>query len=114
MIERIGKKLTEVITPIVPLNLSEAETEEYPYASYSYVPEPKRTKDGIVGYRASAEVTIVSNDFDEAHGIKNDIVDAIESRMRTDGIYATVEEWEPECVEGLWHIDITVLINQNK
>lgn len=114
MIERIGKKLTEVIAPIVPLNLSEAETEVYPYASYEYVPEPKRTKDGIVGYRASAMVSIVSDDFDEAHGIKNDIVSAIESQMRTDSIYATVEDWEPECVEGQWHIDISVKINQSK
>lgn len=114
MTERIGKRLTEVISPIVPVSLSEAETESYPYASYSYTPEAKRTKDGIVGYRANATITVVSSDFDEAHDIKNSIVSAIESQMRGDGIYAAVGDWSPACDEGIWTINISVIINQSK
>lgn len=114
MIEKIGKRLTEIISPIVPVNLSEAETESYPYAVYDYIPEPKVTKDGVVGYRAETTLSIMSPSYDEAHGIFEQIASAIETGMRSAEMYANILNWSPECEDGIWSINISLTINQHQ
>lgn len=112
MIERIGKKLTEILAPIVSLNLSEAETEAYPYAVYDYNPIPTYTKDGIVGYSADVTLAVVSTQFDEADRIRQEVMDSINTIG--DGFSVMLQEWSPECVEGIWIIQILFNIKQTK
>ena len=45
MTESIGTRLTALISPIVPLYLSEASTDTYPYAVYSQTLTYRRDKD---------------------------------------------------------------------
>lgn len=114
MIESIGKKLTSVISQLVALNLSEAETEEYPYAVYDYTPNPVRTKDGIVAYKADVTVSVVSGSFDQADDIRARIAEAVSQHMNKDGYSAFLQEWTPECVEGIWTIEMIFNIKQSR
>ena len=108
----IATKLTEVCASIVPFYLSEAESEDYPYAAYDAAYEKPRTKDGV--YKTVGDVTIhvVSNDFDEADEISEDIQSAVETSMNSDGFTAKFIELIKSCVEGIWTLDIRYSITQ--
>ena len=47
MIDSIGETIVRVVGPLVPVYLSEAETESYPYAVYELQSNPRLTKDGV-------------------------------------------------------------------
>ncbi len=113
MTEQIGHKITELVDPIVPLSLYEAETEEYPYAYYINTPVRHRTKDGDV-YKITSDVVIsvVGRSFDQADDISNQIADAIESGMAGDGFRGELVSVERTCYEGVWTIDNTFAVKQ--
>lgn len=111
MIESIGNKLNEIISPIVPFFLSEAETSSYPFCVYNADIQPFYSKDGIYRYRASVNLNIVSNDFDEADTIANAIIAATNEEMTGD-YSASMQSMNKDCSEGIWAIEINYIINQ--
>lgn len=114
MTERIAIKLTQLIADIVPLNLSEAETENYPYAVYDYTPVPYYTKDGVYKYSADVELVIVSKDYDEAQQISDEVASALAEGMHDQEFFATARNVNADCTEGIWSITMNYTINQYK
>lgn len=112
MTERIGQQLTSIVSPLVPFYLNEAETGSYPYAVYTYDVEPLETKDGVHHITAGVSLTVVSNDFDEAHEIARSISDAVESDMRGDGFFSALRSTASDCVDGVWLITQEYTIKQ--
>lgn len=111
MKELIGQKLNEIISPIVPFFLSEAETSNYPFSVYNADIQPYYNKDGIYRYRASVNLNVVSNDFDDADAIANAIIAAIDEDM-TGNFSASLQSMNKDCSEGIWAIEVNYIINQ--
>ncbi len=114
MTDQAGIRLYELISPLVALNLSEAETDTYPYAAYDISTVPVRTKDGIARFDSDVSMHILSKSFDEAHSVCDQITDALEESMRNDTFSATWRASTPSCTEGIWTITLEITIKQYK
>lgn len=114
MTERIGIQFTSVVSPLVSLFLEEAETETYPYAVYNYDVTPVETKDGVVGLSSELTCSVVSDDFDEAEAIADNIAKAVASSMRSGDFFAYHRSTGCSCEEGIWQINLTYNIKQCK
>lgn len=114
-VEAIGTKIVDVIqtvAPTVPVALSEAETNDFPYCVYSQEVTPRRTKDGIYRFDADTTITVYSNSFSEADGIADDIVDAMEDEMT--GVYHSAFRSRGKTrSQGIWAIQLNYHITQS-
>lgn len=110
MTERIGIRLTELIGPLVPFYLAEAETDGYPFAVYDHAPAPVYTKDGIFRYSSEVDIVVISDKFDEALGIANDIDEALQG-IGEDFSYR-LNNTASECTDGVWAINMNIQVNQ--
>lgn len=113
MTEAIGQRITELVDPIVPLSLDEAETEEYPYAYYGSAPVYHRDKDGTL-YKITSDVTVsvVSKSFDEADGLAESVIGAVEGGMSGGGFRAELSSHQKTCYEGVWTIGLIFSVTQ--
>lgn len=112
MKEQIGEKINEIISPIVPFFLSEAEVEHYPFSVYEQTVTPSFTKDGVYKFRSTAKISIVSDDFDEADAIANAVIDAIAEEMHDDKYSSLLSSVDKDCIEGVWTIELNYILNQ--
>lgn len=113
MKDRIGAQLVSLAEPIIPLNLSEAETGAYPYAVYDYTPEYQRNKDGV--YKISSEVTlnVYSQEGDQAQSLLEDLLDTLELGFKaSDEFTYRLTETSLTCSEGVWNAEAYMTINQ--
>lgn len=112
VIYTIATKLTALCQPLGSFYLSEAETEDFPYAVYDATYERAYAKDGV--YKETGDVTIhvVSNDFDEADELSDDLQTAIATGMNSDGFTSMFVDLNKGCVEGIWTIDIRYTITK--
>ena len=104
MEDQIGTTITSTVGNTVPFYLYEAEVEEYPYATYDYVPEFASTKDGVYKITADVSVRVYSMDFDEAYTDAEAIRTAVLSGMNSSQFRTTLSSTSKECVEGIWDI----------
>ena len=112
MKESIGEKIVELVSPLIKLYLSEAETETYPYAVYDADIAPTYTKDGVSRYTANATVRLFGKDFDELDTLAAGVEDAL---MTMDQSYvSTYTGYNKTCTEGVWQIEMTFNIVQFK
>lgn len=103
MTEKIGETLADLMTDIVPLYYSEAETEEYPYAVYAMEVSPVLTKEGVHKLSATLAIEIVSTDYDEADEIAGQILDAIETGMNDGSVFlSSLQQTRTTRTEGIW------------
>lgn len=112
MTEAIGAKLVELIRPICPVWLSEAETEAYPYAVYSQTVSEHRTKDGVYKYTAETTINVVSKNFDEADSIANRIKAALAEGL-TGGFSGMLRTQNNDCTQGVWDIELQYFVKQS-
>lgn len=112
MKESIGSKIVERVSPLIKLYLSEAETEEYPYAVYEMTITPSYTKDGIGRYSADATVRLYGKDFDELDTLGAKIED--ELMTMDQGYVSTYTGYDKTCTDGVWQIEMTFSIVQFK
>ena len=104
MIDSIGETIVRVVGPLVPVYLSEAETESYPYAVYELQSTPRLTKDGVAGYDGVAVINIYGKDFDELQGLL---------ALNADPEWAVqVTSQSKSCTEGVWVLTTNLQINQ--
>lgn len=111
MTDRIGIKITELLQPVVSLNLSEAEADSYPYAVYYYTPVVQYTKDGPYKISANVTVEIYATDFDEAYDIMG-TVRALISEGMTGEFSAVLSSEDCSCSEGIWLLSLNYMVNQ--
>lgn len=114
MTERIGEKINEIVSPIVPFFLTEAEVEKYPFAFYEQTVTPLNTKDGIYKFRSTAVISVVSEDFDEADDIASQIMLAIADGMHNETYSSHLTSINKDCNEGVWTIELNYILNQYK
>lgn len=114
MTENIGQKITEFLAGVVPVNLSEAETDAYPFAVYDYTAEPLRTKDGVAKYSAEVRLRVVSKDADQAIQKADAAAQAIHAgAAATAGSYVMrVMSSSTTCVDGIWTVEMMINTNQ--
>lgn len=114
MTEKIGTRLAELIEPIVPFFLSEAETDEYPYAVYDMVVSAVRVKDRVYKYTADVSIEVYGKDPDQVKEISDGIRSVIEEEMRGDTFFAALITFSDQRQEGLWISRLDYTINQKK
>ncbi len=112
MTDSLRDKLSDVLDPVIEIDLSEAETSEYPYAVYDMETSPVMTKDGIARFDGDTRIRIVSNSFDEADLIRGQIVSAISAGMHDQVFSSRLLSTTKECVEGIWTIELNYTLRQ--
>ena len=114
MTESIGAKFVEVITPLVHINLSEAESSNYPYAVYDQTLTYRRSKDGVNNIGAACEIHIYGKDFARVDGIAAGIAAAVRAAMQNDVYCAALRTVDKTCTEGAWDIQMNYSVRQLK
>ena len=114
MTESIGAKFVEVITPLVHINLSEAESSNYPYAVYDQTLTYRRNKDGVDNIGATSDIHIYGKDFAQVDGIAAGIAAAVKEEMQNDTYYAVLRTVDKTCTEGVWDIQMNYSVRQLK
>lgn len=100
---------------ILPINLSEAETNTYPYATYEQTPMRLESKDGeTLRIRSEVVIHIYDKVFSTAEGKKDLVVAAIASNMHNDTFGASLRTVNKDCSTGVWDIEINYTIVQYK
>lgn len=112
MTEEILETITSLIGSLVPLNLSEAETEEYPYASYEAPVNPVMDKDGVCVFSSNVVISVYAKDFDTANTKAGLIKSAIESGMHDDQFSSRLVSENATRVDGIWDVELIYSIKQ--
>ena len=112
MTESIGTKLTSLIATIVPLNLSEAATDAYPYAVYDQTLTYRRTKDGVAAITADCTIHVYDKVFATAETKAQAIISKLETDMRDTQYVATLRTVDRDCVQEIWDIQLNYTIKQ--
>ena len=115
MTESIGVRLDSLIGTILPINLSEAETNAFPYATYEQTPAYTADKDGKV-LRIRSEVTIHIYDrvFSTAEDKATQVMSTIASAMHDGTFGASLRTVNKECTDGIWDFELNYTILQFK
>jgi hypothetical protein len=114
MTESISTQLVTLLSEIIPLNLAEAATEEYPYAVYDQTLTYNRTKDGVYAITADTDIHIYGKDFSVVEGKAALIITTLEEDMRNDTYVATLRTVNRDCVNEVWDIQLNYTIKQLK
>ncbi len=117
MTESIANMLTAQCKNILPFYLSEAETEDYPYAVFEYTPQEFRTKDGVYKITAEVYIRVYSNDSDEAATKAAAICGALDTfasdALNNAGKYILeLRASSDTCVEGVWRYELQYFVKQ--
>lgn len=113
MTERLRTKLWSVLTQAgISIELSEAETDKYPYVTYEMTVNPIRDKDGIRGYSGITVVRAISDDFDEADGLADEVIEVIGDTMMDATFSSRLTAVEKDCVNGVWTIELNYTLRQ--
>lgn len=112
MRDTISEQFFSAMDGIVPVFLSEAETEVYPYAVYRSTVSTRYTKDGPNSAYSVLTCDVYGKDYDECYGIADAINDAVEEKMNTDEFHSQLYECTASCTGGTWDITMTFHIKQ--
>ena len=113
MTDALLDKLNAVLSGVTTrVNLSEAETEEYPYVVFDITSSPLRDKAGVWGFSGDTKIRIVGDDIFNVEPLLDDIEDAISSEM-SDGVFSSkLIDTSKECVDGIWTIELNYTLKQ--
>ena len=114
MTDNLRATLVSAIQPIVPIRLSEAETNDYPFAVYDMTSEQLRDKDGVYGYSGATRISVVSESFDEADAIRASIEAAVDSAFVRPDYFSRLQSVEKDCIQGVWIIELNYILKQYK
>lgn len=115
MTESIGTKLVELIAPIIPLILSETETDQYPYCTYEMTTQEYRDKDRrLYKIRGTVAIRIVSKDFSEADSLRERVEATLFNGMSGPQYFYTLTTRDKDRVNGVWILEINCTITQRQ
>lgn len=112
MTESIGIRVTEIASRYVDIYLSEAATEEYPYAVYTSEVAPVYSKDGIHHYQADVVITVYDKDLEVVNPIAEHIRRDIADTMSGGAYSSRLLRDRSDCIEDVWFRELTYSINQ--
>lgn len=112
MTDEIGTTLTTALATVLPnFNLSETQTESYPYSVYDYTPKYSYCKDGLYKVASDVTITLVGKDLPILETYAAAAHTAISGL--TEGKFITRHNDTSRIREdGLWNVVITYRINQ--
>lgn len=113
MTENLHTHLVSVLNDAdVKPALSEDEIDSYPYVTFELPVSYRYDKDGA--YRIDGNLTIrsVSDDFDEADGLRSGIEAAIAEGFDGTTYSARVTDVRKDCMDGVWVIELDYLLKQ--
>ena len=113
MTESIGKTLKTNLESIVSLNLSEAETNSYPYATYDRTCEYVQSKDGeTLRFRVDVTIHIYAKDLSTANGLADQVKAKISQEMHGSVYGASLRTENKDCTTGVWDYEMVYTIVQ--
>ena len=92
--------------------LSEDEIDSYPYVTFELPVSYHYTKDGNYKILGNLTIRSVSDDFDQADGLREGIDTAIEAGF-TGSYAARLTDVRKDCMDGVWVIELDYLLRQN-
>lgn len=111
MTESIGEKLTTLCKDLLPFYLSEAEVEQYPYATYEQTVQEFQTKDGVYKITADSFIRVYSDDADQALEKAEAIRTALDGS--SDGQYVIrFQSSNTTCLENVWTVELQYFVKQ--
>ena len=91
--------------------LSEDEIDSYPYVTFELPVEYAYNKDGAYKIVGNLTIRAVSDDFDQADGLREGIETAIDGGFS--GAYtARLMDVRKDCMDGIWVIEQDYILNQ--
>ena len=114
MIENIGARLKSLCDDQgIALYLSEAESEDYPYAVYEADYVPSYDKDGVYKIVGDVIVRAYSKDWEEAAELATSVNDIILANFSDDGYTVRVtSHLKKECIQETWSVTYQFRITQ--
>ena len=113
MTESIGTALKSYLESIVSLNLSEAETNTYPYATYDRTASFVQSKDGeTLRIRADVTIHIYAKDLSTANGLADQIQSKLDQEMHNETFGANLRSVNKDCTTGVWDYEMDYTIVQ--
>jgi len=116
MTENIGSTLVAACAALenpITVFLSEAVSEDYPYAVYEADYEPSYDKDGIYKIVGELAVRGYSKDYSEAAALAAAIDDVILSTFASNGYTVRqVSQLKKECLQETWSVGYQYRITQ--
>lgn len=112
--EQISEKFYEIVSGIVPLSLSEAEVDTFPYAVYEHFPTYVTDKTSRMPYKAVSELECVvyGKDFDELAILAERVISDVISGMNSNGFSASLSRTYKDCEQGIWAVQLDFRITQ--
>ena len=92
--------------------LSEDEIDSYPYVTFELPVEYRYTKDGAYRIAGSLTIRSVSDDFDQADGLRATIDAAIAGGFGGPTYSARLTDVRKDCMDGIWVIELDYILNQ--
>jgi len=116
MKENIGSTLISLCGALkepVKLYLSEAESEDYPYAVYDADYVPFYDKDGVYKIVGEISVRVYSMDYVEAQAIADAVDDVILTNFASGGYTVRqLSQLKKECLQETWSVGYQYRITQ--
>lgn len=112
MTDSLRAKLISVCAGVIEFQLSEAETDSYPYAVYDMTTNPLVDKDGVYGYMGDCKIRLVSDDVDTIDALRARVESAILSGMRDAIFFSRLVDVTKECVDDIWTIEMNYALKQ--
>ena len=112
MTDSLRDKLVNVLADVVPIYLSEADTEAYPWAVCDMTTHPVQDKDGICGYTGDATIRLVGQDPGALDTLRASVESAIATGMHDETFGSRLTDITKECVEDVWTIELTYTLKQ--
>lgn len=112
MTDSLRDKLVNVLADVVPIYLSEADKESYPWAVCDMTTHPLRDKDGVYGYTGDATIRLVGQDPAALDTLRASVEGAIATGMHDGTFSSRLTDITKECVEDVWTIELTYTLKQ--
>ena len=113
MTDSLRDKLVNVLADVVPIYLSEADTEAYPWAVCDMTTHPVQDKDGVCGYTGDATIRLVGQDPGALDTLRSSVESAIATGMHDSTFGSWLISTDKECVEDLWTIELNYTLKQH-
>lgn len=102
--KELNERIYNTISTIIDVNLSEADTESFPYAIYSTKVSDLRCKTGVYAKNISLKIDVVGDKFNICQEKGDDIYAALVEQFTTQDSVITLTNSEHNSTYGLWNL----------
>lgn len=114
MTDSLGKYLVGAVADVIALDLSQAATEEYPYAVYELSTEPVMDKESARAFYGDAIIRIYDKDFSVADEKAVAIKAILDATVTSDDFVALLQAEQKNCVDEVYMVELQYRLIQLK